>query len=273
LPLPLVKGKEFTVHPVEGEYVGQTAVAESGDTMLLFTTVNPFARTAGPPRQLATPEPGPEFASTGGDSTSGDSSSGDSTSGDSGDSTSGDSTGDDDTTTGDLPHDDPRQRITLARREGGEWSLVTLFVEVPVASVGISPDSRNAILVHAQDPGSPAAAWSYSLFDLTPKFPLLKRQTTQAAPGPVLFTPDGARAAVLLRDDPSNIRKVDLVDLNNFIVAPLLLGSPPEGAGYVEATGKIFVSQEHPTGRITFVGAMGQVQTVTGYVLNDSVKD
>ena len=78
---------------------------------------------------------------------------------------------------------------------------------------------------------------------------------------------------MLLRDDKVAVKKVDLVDLSNFIVAPLLLGSPPEGAGYVDATQKIFVSQEHPTGRITFSGPDGQVQTVTGYVLNDTVKD
>ena len=284
LALPPVPGNEFTVHAVDGEYVGQSAIARNGDAMLLFTTVNPFALTAGPPKHLTDPDDDAVFASTGdtttggtggttGGTTGGDTTSTTSTTGaDTG--STGDATGDTtgaDTESG--PYEDPRQRITLARREGGGWSLVTLFVEVPVASVGIAPDSRNAILVHAEDPGSPMAAWSYSLFDLTPTFPLLKRQTTQAAPGPVLFTPDGARAAVLLRDDGAKVRKVDLVDLGNFIVEPLLLGSPPEGAGYVESTGKIFVSQEHPTGRITFVGAMGEVQTVTGYVLNDSVKD
>jgi YVTN family beta-propeller protein len=265
LPLPLVGGGAFEQHAVDGEYVGQTAVADSGDTMLLFTTVNPFARTAGPPTDLQAPEEEPLYASTG---STGDSSTGDG---------SGGTTGALDTSTGDdsggEPHADPRQRITLARRGGADWSLVTLFVEVPVASVGIAPDSRNAILVHAEDPASPMAAFSYSLFDVTPDFPLLKRQTTQAPPGPVLFTPDGERAAVLLRDDAAKVRKVDMVDLGNFIVEPLLLGSPPEGAGHVDATDKIFVSQEHPTGRITFVSAAGEVQTVTGYVLNDSVKD
>ena len=40
-----------------------------------------------------------------------------------------------------------------------------------------------------------------------------------------------------------------------------------------DVTEKIYVSQAHPTGRITFVGPEGDVQTVTGYVLNDSVKD
>jgi YVTN family beta-propeller protein len=264
LPLPLMGGGQFTQHAVAGEYVGQSAIGHTGDVMLLFTTVNPFALTAGPPVDLRAPEDDPMFASTGSGSSG---SSGSSDTGDVG--TTGGTTGDD---TGGAPHVDPRQRITLARRNGPDWDLVTQFVEVPVASVGVAPDSRNAILVHAED-ASNAVKWSYSLFDLVPAFPLIKRQTTDAPPGPVLFTPDGGRAAVLLREDTTQVKKVDLVDLGTFIVEPLPLGSPPEGAGYVDATAKIFVSQEHPTGRITFVGAMGQVQTVTGYVLNDQVKD
>lgn len=260
LPLPLVGGGQFTEHAVAGEYVGQSAVGHTGDVMLLFTTVDPSPIVAGPPDDLRAPEDDPLFASTGSSGSTG----GSSDTGDPG------TTGDD---TGDAPHVDPRQRITLARRDGQGWDLVTQFVEIPVASVGVAPDSRNAILVHAEDPGNAAAKWSYSLFDLVPAFPLMKRQTTAAPPGPVLFTPDGGRAAVLLREDAAQVKKVDLVDLATFIVDPLPLGSPPEGAGYVDATAKIFVSQEHPTGRITFVGPTGEVQTVTGYVLNDSVKD
>ncbi|MDC0723112.1 hypothetical protein [Nannocystis bainbridge] len=216
VPLPLGPG-EFVAHDVPGEYVGLASVAGSGDTLLLYATVDPFPA--------------------------------------------------------DSPQPDPRQRITLARRDGDAWDLVTLFVEVPLVSAGLAPDSRSAILVHDLDPAAQPAAWSYSLFDLTPAYPLLKRQTTLAPPGPILFTPEGDRAAVLLRDDATAVRKVDLVNLDNFIVKPLLLGSPPEGAGYVDSTQKVFVSQAHPTGRITFIGPDGDVQTVTGYVLNDSVKD
>lgn len=260
LPLPLEQGGQFTATAVDGEYVGQSAIAPSGDAILLFTTVDPNALTAAPSPVLRVPDD-PAFAESTG------------TTGTTGDDTTG-TTDTTDTTAEPPPNfDDPRQRITLARRDGNSWSLVTQFVEVPVTSVGVAPDSLNAILVHAADPTTPAAPWSYSLLDLTPKFPLLKRQNTQAEPGTVLFTPDGDRAAVLLRDDAQDVRKVDLVDLGNFIVAPLLLGSPPEGAGYVDATDKIYVSQAHPTGRITFVGPAGDVQTVTGYVLNDSVKD
>jgi hypothetical protein len=78
---------------------------------------------------------------------------------------------------------------------------------------------------------------------------------------------------VLLRDDAAGVRRVDLVDLRTFIVDALELGSPPEGAGWVDATAKIFVSQEHPTGRITFIDQAGNVETVTGHRLNDAVKD
>lgn len=273
LELPIALGGKYTQHMVPGEYVGQSAIAPSGDAMLLFTTVDPFAGKRPPPPALPLTEDAYSFGSSSGSSSGGEStgsSGGESTGGTTGEASTGGSTGEPPPPPPDF---DPRQRITLARRAGPAWELVTLFVDVPVTSVGVAPNSASALLVHARDDGNANAPWSYSLFDLTPKFPLLKRQTTQAEPGPVLFTPDGGRAAVLLRDDASAIKKVDLVDLGNFIVEPLLLGSPPEGAGYVDATQKIFVSQEHPTGRITFVGPNGEVQTVTGYVLNDTVKD
>ncbi|MCY0993346.1 hypothetical protein OV203_39785 [Nannocystis sp. ILAH1] len=271
VPLPLGPG-EFEVHDVPGEYVGLASVAPDGDTMLLYTTVNPFALTQAPASDLPLyDDHGVYLSSSSSSSTTGDDST---TSGTSDDSTTGTSSTTSGTTGDDGPSQaDPRQRITLARRDGDGWDLVTLFVEVPIISVGIAPDSRNAILVHDGHPVLTDNRWSYSLFDLTPAFPLLKRQNTEAEPGPILFTPDGGRAAVLLRDDGIGVRKVDLVDLGNFIVEPLLLGSPPEGAGYVDPTDKIFVSQQHPTGRITFVDPKGAVQTVTGYVLNDSVKD
>jgi YVTN family beta-propeller protein len=266
VPLPLGPGM-YIEHAIPGEYVGLANLARDGDTILFYTTVNPFALTLSP-----------DLGAPGGDDILFGTSTTDGTS--TGDGTT---TGDDDTTTGTTGTTgpapsggnggDPRQRVTLARRDGGGWDLVTLFVEDPITSVGVAPDSRSAVLVHAYDNAAPGAPWSYSLFDLVPAFPLLKRQNTQASPGPILFTPDGGRAAVLLRDDLAGVREVDLVDLGNFIVKPLRLGSPPEGAGHVDATDKIFISQEHPTGRITFVDPQGRVQTVTGYVLNDSVKD
>jgi hypothetical protein len=170
---------------------------------------------------------------------------------------------------------DPRQRVTIARRTAQGWAdLTTVFVEVPVRSVGIAPDGANAILLHVEAPElNPHAVWPYTLLDLSAAFPIKKLQTAQAEPGPILLTPDGSRAAVLLRNDAADVRRVDMVDLSSFIVTGVPLGSPPEGVGHVEATDKIFVSQEHPSGRITFISSDAALQTVTGYELNDSVKD
>src|SRR5690606_34849542 len=135
------------------------------------------------------------------------------------------------------PDQDPRQRVTIARRGDGSWSeRITLFVDHPVASVGMAPDGANAMLVHVEDPAGGSTPWSYTLLDLSKPFPVKKLQVVETKPSAILFTPDGDRSVVLLRDDAVDIRRVDLVDLRSFIVDGLRLGSPPEGAGYVDAT-------------------------------------
>lgn len=173
------------------------------------------------------------------------------------------------------PNGDPRQRMTIVRRNGGAWDdQVTMFTEVPIRAVGIAPDSNNAVLLHDKATElNPAAPWPYTLVDLSAQFPIRKVQQVEAKPQSVLFTPDGTRAAVAIRDEPGTVRQVDLVRLSNFIVDSLTLGSPPQGLGHVEITDKIFISQEHGSGRITFVSADGSIQTATGFELNDDVKD
>jgi hypothetical protein len=259
--LPVGPGDVPVVHDVPGEYVGLCHLSPDGSTMLLYTTVDPW--TAAPRGRGLAGRPDPAAGGSGGSSGTGDPSSGDP-------STSG---GDDGP--GAVPPDqDPRQRVTIARRGSGDWAeRITLHVDHPVVSVGMAPDGLNAMLVHEMDPEATATPWSYTLLDLSKAFPVKKLQVVEAPPGPVVFTPDGDRSVVLLRDDVAGVRRVDLVDLRTFIVDALGLGSPPEGAGYVEATQKIFVSQEHPTGRITFLDREGSVETVTGYRLNDAVKD
>ncbi len=173
------------------------------------------------------------------------------------------------------PLGDPRLRMTIARRNGGGWDdQLTMFTEVPIRAAGIAPDDANAILLHDEAPWlNSNAPWPYTLIDLAAQFPIRKVQQVQAKPKSVLFTPDGARAAVSIRNEAGSVRAVDLVSLGNFIVDTLPLGSPPQGLGHVEVTDKIFVSQEHGSGRITFVASDGSVQTATGFELNDDVKD
>ena len=258
LPLPLGTGALRT-QVVSQEYVGLASLSPDGDTLLLYTTQNPFE--GGNPPDDPPETTGPD-GSTGGD-------------------TDTDSTGGGASTTGSEPEPnpdavppnrDPRLRATIARRDGQGWDTsITLFVDRPIKSVGIAPDGANGMLLH--QPTEDSVPYAYTLLDLAKEFPVKKLQTVEAAPEPILFTPDGSRAVVLLRDDARGVQRVDQVDLRTFIVEGLTLGSPPEGTGYVDATDKIFVSQDHPTGRITFIDDVGGVETVTGYRLNGAVKD
>ncbi|MBW2278404.1 MAG: hypothetical protein JRF63_12995, partial [Deltaproteobacteria bacterium] len=71
-----------------------------------------------------------------------------------------------------------------------------------------------------------------------------------------------------------DIKRTEIIDLSTFLVDSLELGSPPTAAGYATNTDKVFLAQEHPAGRITFVGVHDDsVKTVTGYALNDEISD
>ncbi len=261
LPLPLGTGA-LQSHVISQEYVGLAALSPTADTLLLYTTQNPFEGGVPPDDEGTT--------TTGVDPT-----------GDTDTETDTDTDTDGGTTTGSEPEPnpdavppnrDPRLRLTIARRDGSGWDTsITLFVDRPIKSVGIAPDGASGMLLH--QPTEDAIPYAYTLLDLEKEFPVKKLQTVEATPEPVLFTPDGARSVVLLRDDAQGVKRVDQVDLHTFIVDGFDLGSPPEGTGYVDATDKIFVSQDHPTGRITFIDAASGVETVTGYRLNDAVKD
>ena len=170
---------------------------------------------------------------------------------------------------------DPRLRVTVGRRVDGRWSdFTTIWAEVPVRATGMAPGDATAILVHESSAAlNPKAPWPYTLLDLTQPVPVKKLQNAEVPPLSILFTPSGDRAVILLRDDDRGVQRVDYVDLNNFLVRAISLGSPPDGAGYVAATDKIFVSQDHPLGRITFIEPDGDIRTITGFELDDGVKD
>ncbi len=72
-------------------------------------------------------------------------------------------------------------------------------------------------------------------------------------------------------DDPA-FRDVVEIDLGSFRTRTHRLPSLPSGLGPVAPAGKIFVAQEHPQGRMTFVdAATGTRQTVTGFQLNSQI--
>jgi len=160
----------------------------------------------------------------------------------------------------------------------GEGAPVALRLRKTVRAVAFSPDSRTALFVHGASGGSPDESgidletridrsYGYSLYDVGARF--LKLQLTPADVGPFAITPDGDFTFVLLRDDSAGVALAQRVALRSFTVSDIALGSPPRSVGAVPATERVFIGQEHPEGRITFVDwRSGALQSVTGFELN-----
>lgn len=79
-------------------------------------------------------------------------------------------------------------------------------------------------------------------------------------------------AYVIVADPQTGLREVAVLDLTSFIVDAVTLGSHPSQIGTVVGTDRIYVSQEHALGRVSFIDvATGQLRTVTGFQLNSQV--
>jgi hypothetical protein len=169
--------------------------------------------------------------------------------------------------------EDDRRLLTTLTRDGFDWQVDYVLLEREIRTVAAGADSGNAVAIHQEIPSSSTEfPHAYSLVSL-PELQL-KFQQVPAEPGQLLLTPDGDFGFLLLRDDPANIKRTEIIDLSTFIVDALELGSPPTAAGYAADTDKVFVAQEHPAGRITFIGVHDDsIKTVTGYALNDEISD
>lgn len=171
------------------------------------------------------------------------------------------------------------ERIVIEDLATGVASPVRL--RKTVKAVTFSPTSAAAIVVHRKsdgnpdDPGIPldlqiARSAGYSIVDLASKFARL--QLTPTDLGPLAFTPDGVRAFLLLRDDRRSLRAVHRIDLTSLFVDELTLGSPPLALGALAASHRMFVSQAHPEGRLTFIDWItGETSSVTGFELNGRI--
>jgi hypothetical protein len=145
----------------------------------------------------------------------------------------------------------------------------------------VAPDSRTVLVVHTKAAGSPLAAglnadeiiarsYGYTVVDLTSGF--AKLQLTSAPVGDLAVTPDATRAFLLLRDDGASIRLAQRIHLGSFIVDDFPLGSPPLSLAALIDSKRIFVSQQHPEGRISFIHwETGATESVTGFELNGRI--
>jgi hypothetical protein len=170
------------------------------------------------------------------------------------------------TTTG---GDDQDQRVlTAMARDGDAWELASALLERKIQSVAVSPDNGTAVAMHQEIAASAGEQpFAYSLVKL-PELQI-KFQQVPVAPGPLLLTPDGDWGFTFLREDGEDLKVTQRMDLGSHIVDDIELGSPPTALGYASGTNSVFIAQDHPAGRMTFIDLDDMsIQTVTGYALN-----
>ncbi len=157
---------------------------------------------------------------------------------------------------------------------------VPVRVHKGVRAVAVAPDGHTALVVHTKAAGDPKMAadvdtqidrsYGYSVVDLGTGF--AKLQLTDTEIGPLAITPDGSRAFVLLRDDARSVRIAQRITLSSFIIDDFALGSPPVSIAALAESRRIFVSQVHPEGRISFIDwETGSIASVTGFELNGRI--
>jgi hypothetical protein len=176
------------------------------------------------------------------------------------------------------------ERITVVELDKPSFPHRTFPLQKSVLSVGFDPTGTKAVILHARKPGDPATATSldefidmkpgYSMFDIASGFS--KLQVTEVNPKHFAFASGAPRAFVTLDggDEEGAFVAVQQIELDSGVVRTIELGSPPDAIGILPESNKIFVSQRHPLGRVSFIDIIsGQVRTLTGFDLNSQIID
>ena len=156
----------------------------------------------------------------------------------------------------------------------------TALLRKGIRWVALGPDGTAALVLHNKIPGDPQPTddfqtqldkqYGFSLVDLESLF--VKLQITEADPGTFAFSADGQRVYLIIADPDTALREIAELNLESFIVGSRSVGSHPTEIGTVVGTDRIYVSQDHALGRISFIDvATGQLRTVTGFQLNSQV--
>ena len=92
----------------------------------------------------------------------------------------------------------------------------------------------------------------YSVFDIATGFS--KLQITEVNPSKFTFAKTAQRAYVTLDggDAEGAFVAVQQIELDSGVVRTVELGSPPDAIGVLPDSNKVFVSQRHPLGRVSF---------------------
>ncbi|MBN1605319.1 MAG: hypothetical protein JW940_01725 [Polyangiaceae bacterium] len=154
-----------------------------------------------------------------------------------------------------------------------------------VRSVWISPKGTVACIIHSKADGSPyeEGLTLDAQIDRSQGYTLLrpdledvqKLQLTVARPKAIAATPGDEYLFIIFNMPSADVREIQRVDVNSLGVdVPLVLDSLPTAVGALGATQTIFVNQDHPDGRITFIDwPEGETTTVTGFELNSRIRN
>lgn len=173
------------------------------------------------------------------------------------------------------------ERITILPLVAGAMPH-TVALRKTVQAVAVTPDGNTALIIHKKAAGDPNEAgihpdmqidrsFGYSVLRVTTGD--VKLQVTPTAPGVFTMVPDGSHLFILF--NTQGAREVQQIETKSFLVEPILLGSRPISLGAVPQSERVFVNQEHPDGRITFINwkTDERDRTVTGFELNSRIQD
>lgn len=158
--------------------------------------------------------------------------------------------------------------------------LTGILLQKPVQSVAIAPDGEHAVVVHQQKTTDGGATPSqqvdqqidgkpgYSIIHLPSSY--VKLFVTDVPVTQVAFAPEMEKVYVLLPGSGNTSdHQLGWVELGPLLESRLSLVTKPIHLIPVSTVGRMAISQEHSSGRITFVDTTtNQTQTITGFELN-----
>ena len=172
------------------------------------------------------------------------------------------------------------ERITVLTLEGAA-APKTVALRKTVEAVTVAPDGRTALILHKKVAGDPLEpgidpdqsidrSFGYSVLRVATGD--VKLQVTPTPPGVFTIVPDGSYLFILFNS--AGVREVEKIEAKSFLIDEITLGSPPISLGSVPQSERVFVNQQHPDGRITFIDwQTGTARTVTGFELNSRIQD
>ena len=146
----------------------------------------------------------------------------------------------------------------------------------------MAPDAQHALVFHA--PQEPIAGDSdaealirakpgYSVLDLESGFSRLISSDIEVDDFTFWFNGEDSFAFVSFVDENTRISAVERIELSSALIERLNLSSPVSHLGRLAGRQRVWVNQDHPLGRMTFVDVFsGQPKTITGFELNRRIQ-